>query len=156
MLPVLKYKSDFEKLCSTGMPVLILKKKKECNCYSKDELIDSEPNPYCIKCFGTGYERIQITTEKIRHEVQTSGTGTYYEKTIYNSSINEKRIFFMPEQYKFLTTEDLIATLDENNKIISIYKIVNKERNNAEEFVYYEIYGEKLNFLSNIEVTNND
>lgn len=156
MLPVLKYKSDFEKLCSTGTPVLLLKKKKECNCYSKDELLDSEPNPYCNKCFGTGYERTYIITENIRHEVQTNGTGTYYEKTIYNSTINDIRIFFMPEQYKFLTTEDLIATLDENNKIISIYKIVNKEKYNAEEFIYYEIYGKKLNFLSDVEVSNNE
>lgn len=150
-LPTLKYQSDFEKLCSTGAPVIILKKKKECDCYSKDELIDSEPNPYCPKCYGTGFERTLIQTENIRHEVQTNGTGTYYEKTIYNTTINEIRIFFLPEKYKFITTEDLIATLDENNEIISIYKVVNKERYNAEEFAYYEIYGEKLNFLSNIK-----
>lgn len=150
MLPVLKYKSDFEKICSTGTPVLVLKKRQECNCYSKEELLDSEPNPYCPKCFGTGYERTYITTENIRHEPQSN----YYEKTIYNSTINDIRIFFMPEKYKFITTEDLIATLDENNKIISIYEVVNKEKYNAEEFVYYEIYGKKLNFLSNIEVSN--
>lgn len=156
MLPVLKYKQDFEKLCSTGVPVVILKKEKECDCYSKSELIDSEPNPYCEKCFGTGYERMQIFTEKIRHEVQSNGTGTYYEKTVYNPSINEIRIFFMPEQYKFITTEDLIATLDEDNKIVSIYEVVNKERYNAEEFVYYEIYGKKLNFVSCIGDLNYD
>lgn len=153
MLPVLKYQNDFDKISSTGMPVLILKNKKECDCYSREELLDSEPNPYCSKCYGTGYERTKIITENIRHEVLSSGSK-YYEKTFYNTTINDYRIFFMPEKYKFITTEDLICTLDENNKIISVYKVINKERYNAETFVYYEIYGQKLNFLPNVEVPN--
>lgn len=151
MLPTLKYKKDFDKIMATGVPVVILKNKNKCDCYSEEELIDSEPSPYCPKCYGTGYERNIILTDKIRHEVQTNGTGTYYEKTIYNTSINEIRVFFMPEFYKFISTEDLIGTLDDTEKnIVSIYKVVNKERYNAEDFVYYEIYGEKLNFLSNL------
>lgn len=157
MLPTLKYKKDFEKISLTGVPILILKKNKKCDCFYEDELIDSEPNPYCNKCYGTGYERSLIITEKIRHEIQTNGTGTYYEQTIYNTTLNEIRVFFLPETYKFVTTEDLLATLDDSEKNInSIYRVVNKERYNAEDFVYFEVYGEKINFLPKIEVPNDD
>ena len=155
MLSTIKLKKDFDLASSTGTPIVILKKQDRCDCYSDTELLDSEPNSYCNKCYGTGYKRNIIITSNIRHEVLTSNFNNY-EKTVYNTSINDYRIFFMPQQYSFLTTEDLIANIDvDNNTIIALYKIVNKERYNAEDFVYYEIYGKKLNFTPEIEVELN-
>lgn len=152
MLPTIKYKKDFDYLMSTGSPVVILKKNNKCDCFDETELINSEPSPYCRKCFGTGYERNLIFTENIRHEIHGMSVSVPLEKVVYNSSINEIRIFFMPSEYSFITTEELIGVLDENNKITSLYKVVNKEKYKVEDFSYLEIYGEKINFVPTLEV----
>lgn len=151
MLSTEKYKIDFERISKTGRPVLILKKSSRCDCYDPNELIDSEPNPYCEKCMGTGYLRNYIFTENIRHEPLNEVSNKNSEILVYNSSINEKRIFFFPERYSFLTTEDLIATIY-NDEILSIYKVVSKEIYNAEDFYYLEIIGKKINFTSKLSL----
>ena len=153
MLATEKYKLDFERASKTGRPVLILKKGSLCNCHDPNELTESEPNPYCEKCFGTGYLRNFILTENIRHEPLNDVTKNNSEILVYNSSINEKRIFFLPERHSFITTEDLIATIY-NNEVLSVYKVVNKEIYNAEDFCYLEIVGSKINFIPNIKFQN--
>ena len=147
----LKYKIDFEKICQTGTPVLILKKGERCDCYDPTELINSEPKPYCKKCFGLGYVRNYFFTENIRHEPLSEYGKNTSEVTLYNSTINNKRIFFFPERYFFITTEDLIATFN-NDKIISVYKVINKEIYNVNDFAYAEIIGEKINFISTLNL----
>lgn len=152
MLSTIKLKKDFDAVSSTGSSVIILKKNKKCDCYDPTELLDSEPNPYCEKCFGTGYTRKIILTEKIRHEPYSDSRSLNLENTLYNTSINDYRIFFMPQLYSFLSTEDLIVVIDGDNKdVTSLYKIVNKERYNADDFVYYEIFGKKIVFSTEMK-----
>lgn len=148
-----KYKQSFIEASETGSRVLILKAGEQCDCFEPKELLNSEPNPKCGKCFGTGNRRILIFTTKIRHDSDASLSDKNYEKMDLNKSINDYRCFFMPEQYKFIGTMDLIATLDdEEQNISSIYKVISTEKFKANDFVFYEVIGEKINYTSEVSI----
>lgn len=148
-----KYKQSFIEASETGSRVLILKAGDQCDCYDPKDLLNSEPNPKCGKCFGTGNKRTLIYTTKIRHDSDSNGSSKHYESLDLNRSINDFRCFFMPEAYKDVNTMDLIATLnDDEVSINSIYKVVNKEKFQANDFVFYEIIGERINYTSEVSI----
>lgn len=148
-----KYKQSFIEASETGSKVLILKAGEQCDCFEPKELLNSEPNPKCGKCFGTGHRRTLIFTTKIRHDSESNNSTKNYETLDLNKSINDYRCFFMPEQYKFITTMDLIATLDDEEKnISSIYKVISTEKFKANDFVFYEVIGEKINYTSEVSI----
>lgn len=146
MLPTNVYEQRFKKSSETGTQVFWLKSKGVCDCFDSDNLINSEPDPRCLKCFGTGNTRNVILTSKIRNEIQNKRAESF-EDTMKNSTINERRKFYVPEIYKEMSTTDLIVFLDSDLTPISLYKIINKEQFKAEDFIFYEITGEKINFI---------
>lgn len=150
VLPTKSYEKKFKTSSETGERVLWLKKNTPCDCFDSDSLIHSEPNPICLKCFGTGYTRQIIYTSKIRNEIQNQRAESF-EETYKNSTINERRRFYIPELYREMSTTDLIIFLDSDLTPISIYKIINKEQFRTEDFIFYEITGEKINFVSSLK-----
>ncbi len=148
-----KYKQSFLEASETGSRVLILKAGEQCDCFNPKELLNSEPNPKCGKCFGTGTTRTLIYTTKIRHDSDSDNSQKHYERLDLNKSINDFRCFFMPETYKHINTMDLIATLDdEERNINSIYRVVSKEKFKANDFVFYEVIGERINYTSEVSI----
>lgn len=149
-----KYSLKFKEASETGSKVLLLKGIEKCDCFSEDRLIDSEPDPHCPKCFGTGLKRQAFLTSKIRNEINNA-YSQQFENTDKNTTINEKRKFFFPVFYEPITTEDYICLLDINERtIISVYKVVNKEQFRDHDFVFYEIVGKKVNFVKKFTMTD--
>lgn len=150
---MLNYKEEFERISKTGREVLILKAAGDCECMNPDVLIDSEPDKKCQLCFGTGKHRVLIKTEKIRYELGNSGNLGYLETENYNKNTFENYSFYFPEHYGFLNNDDILIIFDENEKLNIAFEIKNKEMHKNGDFVYYEIFGKKINYL-NFEVIN--
>lgn len=149
------YKQIFSDASKTGSKVLILKAGKRCDCHDPEDLLNSEPDPKCKKCFGTGVTRNLIFTTNIRHDSKGGNGITNYERLDLNKSINDFRCFFMPEEYKFVTTRDLIATLEDNEKdILSIYRVISVEKFKANDFIFYEMIGEKINYVPEVNIND--
>ena len=143
-----KYSYRFKEASETGSKILWLKATCKCDCFDENRLIDSEPDPKCPKCYGTGMKRQAIFTDKIRNEINNA-YNQQFETTNFNTTINEKRKFYIPEFYKEMNTEDLLCFLDKDERTInSVYKVVNKEEFRDHDFIFYEIVGKKLNFLN--------
>lgn len=146
----IKTRKDFENISTTGEEVLILKASEtKCDCYDDRNLINSEPDPYCKKCFGTGVYRNKILSNKIRYAVDTKKT----ESVNPNTYLKEKVIFYFNENYSFLSNKDILCIFNcERTSVEKMYRIVSKQKMQADDFVYYKIVGNKINYIQKIEV----
>lgn len=147
------YEKQFERISSTGRPVLILKAIDDCECFEKNNLLNSEPDINCPLCFGTGKKRLVIETEKIRYELGTSGNLSHLEKIDFNKATFDIYSFYFPAYYEFLNNNDIIITFDENGNLEIAFEIQNKEKFVNNNFVYYEVFAQKINYL-NLEDIN--
>lgn len=144
------YKKRFEEASDTGRKVLILKADGTCDCFNPNDLTNSEPNPKCNECFGTGKFRTMIRTEKIRYELNVE---TYKEYLGLTRETFDVYSFFFPEYYGHLTNADIIVTFDEKEVAIAAFEIVNIEKFVKDKFVYYEVFGRKITYLD-LELMN--
>ena len=147
------YKEQFNKISESGKEVIILKATEDCDCFDKDSLLNSEPEINCKKCFGTGKFRIYIETEKIRYELGSSGNLGYFEKEDLNKATYDVYSFYFPEQYHYINNDDLLVIKNEKDELYIAFEIINKEFFKNKDFVYYEVFVIKINYL-NLEVIN--
>ena len=135
-------KETFELASKTGEKILILRAIGNCDCYDAGDLIESEPLPSCPKCKGTGQIKFKVMSEKIRMDNSPSE-----EVEEINLTGNEKAVFYFPENYSYLNTKDMLATVVDGNKdnIRSYYDIVSIERLHADGFTYFEVTATKEN-----------
>ena len=141
------YEKKFKDASSTGRSVVILKADGDCECFEKDSLINSEPNPRCKLCLGTGKHRVQIKTEEIRYELSTGSDGQQYEILDYTKSTSDVYSFFFPKHYSFIENSDIIVTFDDNGIPYTAFEVINKEKFVKNDFVYYEVFGRKITYL---------
>lgn len=143
---------DFEKASNTGREIFILFAKDQCDCYNPKDLVNSEPNPTCSKCFGTGKTRTNIKTEKVRYQIYNDG-GNILENQDKNQTqySDEKLVFFLPAKYINVSNEELFCTLKEGTiECDKLYRIVNIVPFFCEGFIFYEAYGEKINLAPEV------
>lgn len=144
------YKEQFKNASETGRSILILKSSSDCDCYNKNSLIDSEPNPKCPKCYGTGKKRILIKTPKLRYELSSSGKTGYLESQDLIKTTNEIYSFYLDEYLGFVNNEDIFITFDEDGKPIAAFEVSNREKFVYYDFVYYEYFAKKLTYLPEV------
>ena len=147
------YKEKFNQISNTGKEVIILKSNGDCECFEKDNLLMSEPDINCNLCFGTGKHRTFIETQKIRYEIGSSGNLGYFEKEDLNKATFDIYSFYFPEQYYFLNNDDIIVIKDNQDNLVTAFEIINKETYKNNDFIYYEVFAKKINYL-NVEVVN--
>lgn len=143
---MIDYSLKFKEASLTGSQVLILKATTQCDCFDPEELINSEPDPNCLKCLGTGCKRQAFLTEKVRNEIYNVYQANF-EITDKNKTINEQRKFYLPEYYREIGTEDLIVLLDPDLNIVTVYEITNREEFRHHDFIFFEFIGKKINYL---------
>ncbi len=146
------YKEQFEQAAKTGRSVLILKSVGNCDCLDTDSLINSEPDPKCKKCYGTGKTRISIKTPKIRYELSNSGKYGYLESIDLTKTTNEIYSFYLFDTFGFVNNEDIIVIFDELGNVLSAFEVVNRETFTYDEFVYYEYFGKKIQFMPKVDL----
>ena len=120
---------------------MILKSNGRCDCFSQGRLVNSEPDPFCKKCFGTGDIRIKILTPKLRKDpLIVPGEIDEFEKVSLTDYI-----FFLPSNFNFVTNKDIIATLndEDSSKLEIFYEVCEKTKYTTGEFSYYEVLARK-------------
>lgn len=147
------YSEKFKKISETGKEVIILKAVEDCDCFEKDNLLNSEPDINCKFCFGTGKRRFIIETEKIRYEIGSNGELGYQERINLNKTTFDTYSFYFPSQYYYLNNDDIIVITDCKNTLTMAFEIINKETYKKDDFIYYEVFARKINYLD-LEVIN--
>ncbi|MGL5719130.1 hypothetical protein [Cetobacterium sp.] len=133
-------------ISETGEKVLLLKSMGDCDCYIKDSLVNSEPDPKCHKCVGTGKIRGIFLTEKIRTQNERKNSTEPEDKDGYSLS-KDNELFFFKDYYDFINNDDLICTLEFNStKPLKLYKITSKQTFIYNNFYFLEVTGEKIQF----------
>lgn len=139
-----KIHSDFDAASNTGESVYILKAVANCTCYDKNDLFNSEPDPHCKKCFGTGKERVVIKTANSRFDYSN------YKQTNTNDvniteNYDDTTSFYLPEVYQTVNNMDIIVV---PSNPIKFYKVENTLPNIYKDFRFFEIIGKKIAFLN--------
>lgn len=143
--------NQFDSISKTGEKVLILKSMGDCNCFVKDSLVNSEPDPKCPKCLGTGKIRGLFLTEKIRTQNERKTSTESEDKDGYALS-KDNELFFLKNYYDFINNDDLICTFQFNsNKPLKLYKVTSKQNFIFNKFYFLEITGEKIQFAYNLD-----
>lgn len=148
----------FKEASETGVKVLILKAIGKCDCYDEEDLSNSEPDPTCQKCYGTGLKRIRVTSEKIRFNSKSeSASKTSMENGGLLKGTRETYVFYFSSKYGFLSNKDYICLFEEdaeNSKVNRVFEIKNKAHLIYENFSYYEVYGTKVDYFGMVgEIT---
>ena len=151
------YYHQLKVILNTGKQVLLLKAGNSCDCYSANIL--NEPDIHCDKCFGTGFLRTKILTEKIRYGFLDIKKDTNLEKQNYEKIKNSIQIFYFPFNYEHIDFKDIIVTLkhDSNNKILKpikeeiYFKVLDKKENVINNFKYIKVVAEKINGIGVIQ-----
>jgi hypothetical protein len=139
-----KVHNDFQIASATGEELYLLKAIKDCSCYNKNDLFNSEPDPHCKKCFGTGKERLIIKTAKSRFDYAS------YQKTNKNEdniteNFDDKTSFYLPEVYQTVDNKDILVI---RSNPIRYYKVENTFSNIYQDFRFFEIIGKKISFMN--------
>lgn len=143
-----KVVEDFKSASSTGKSVILLKAISDCDCFNSNDLFNSEPDPHCTKCYGTGKKRLKIITEKIRFDYQ-GNNNTSKESNSIIENYEDKVVFYLPEIYHSVNNLDIIAIPTEPMRC---YVVENTFPNIYNDFRYYEVLGKKIPFLNMKEV----
>lgn len=145
--------NSFKDASETGQQVLILKADKPCTCVSTEGIYSGEADPHCNLCYGTGYTRYAILSEKVRYEAFKRVATEYqdFEKIKQN-----KLIFYFPHNYKHIGYKDIIVLLKHDNKnnlikpiVKDMYlKVVDDKEKFKDDFMYMRIMAEKINYIN--------
>ncbi|MGL5315226.1 MAG: hypothetical protein ACRCX2_19755 [Paraclostridium sp.] len=135
---------NFDAASATGEELYILKAVNDCTCYDKKDLFNSEPDPHCKKCFGTGKERLIIKTAKTRFDY-TTYTQTNSNDVNITENFDDKTAFFLPEIYQTINNMDIIVV---PSNPIRFYKIENTLPNIYQNFRFFEVVGKKIPFMN--------
>lgn len=138
--------SSFDSISNTGEKVLILKAMENCDCFVKNSLVNSEPNPKCHKCLGTGKIRNIFLSERIRTQNEGKNSKEIENKDGYSLS-KDNELFFFKHYYDFINNDDLICTLDFNSKSPhKLYNVTSKQTFIYKDFYFLEVTGDKIQF----------
>ena len=148
---------EYKVLLNTGKKVMLLKNGGVCECYSKNIL--NEPDIHCEKCYGTGFIRTKIVTEKIRYGFLDIKKDTNIEKQSYEKIKNSIQVFYFPFNYDHINMKDIIVTLKHNssNEILlpfkkeTFFKVIDFKENVKDNFKYLKIVAEKINGIGVVE-----
>lgn len=135
-----KLKEKFQAASETGKNIIILKAMEECDCFDKNDLLNSEPDPHCTKCYGTGKTRLKIITEKVRFDYITSK-----ETTSIIENIEDDVAFYLGEIYSSINNEDIFIIPGKSMKCYSVQDTIPNIYN---DFMFLEILGKKIPFLN--------
>ena len=142
--------NSFDSISDTGDKVIVLKAVGDCDCYTKGSLVNSEPNPRCKKCLGTGKIRTIYLTENIRSENKKRGSSSKEDRDGY-TLVEEDELFFFKNYYDFLNNDDLICVVDFNLKSPQkLYNITSKQKFKYNNFYFLEVVGKKIQFSYNM------
>lgn len=139
-----KVLKDFQDASKTGKSVILLKAIGDCDCFNPNDLFNSEPDPHCEKCFGTGKKRLRVITEKIRFDYQGYNNSSN-ESTSIVENYEDKVVFYLPEIYNSVNNLDIIAIPTEP---LRCYAIENTFPHIYNGFTYFEVMGKKIPFLN--------
>ena len=148
---------EYKVLLNTGKKVMLLKSGGMCECYSQNIL--NEPDIHCEKCYGTGFSRTKIITEKIRYGFLDIKKDTNIEKQSYEKIKNSIQVFYFPFNYDHINMKDIIVTLKHNssNEILlpfkkeTFFKVIDVKENVKDNFKYLKIVAEKINGIGVVE-----
>ncbi|MGL6098609.1 MAG: hypothetical protein ACRC0G_03175 [Fusobacteriaceae bacterium] len=135
---------DFDLASSTGQSVFILKAVENCDCHDENDLFNSEPNPHCKKCFGTGKERLIIKTANMRFDYGTSKNMAVGNENI-TENFEDTTYFYMPEVYQTVNNTDVIVV---PTNPIRFYEVENTLPNVYKDFRFFEVIGKKIPYMN--------
>ncbi|MGL6099128.1 MAG: hypothetical protein ACRC0G_05860 [Fusobacteriaceae bacterium] len=135
---------DFDAASHTGQSVYLLKAIGDCECHDEEDLFNSEPDPHCKKCFGTGKERLVIKTANIRFDYGTSKEMSNNDDNI-TENFEDTTYFYMPEIYQTVTNMDVIVV---PTNPIRYYEVENTLPNVFENFKFFEVIGKKIPYMN--------
>ena len=148
---------EYKVLLNKGKKVMLLKSGGTCECFSNNIL--DEPDIHCTNCYGTGFKRTKIITEKIRYGFLDIKKDTNIEKQNYEKIKNSIQIFYFPFNYDHINMKDIIVTLKHNssNEILlpfkkeTFFKVIDVKENVKDNFKYLKIVAEKINGIGVVE-----
>ncbi|MGL4988288.1 MAG: hypothetical protein ACRCX2_37070 [Paraclostridium sp.] len=135
---------DFDTASSTGQSVYLLKALNDCECHDKNDLFNSEPDPHCKKCFGTGKERLVVKTANMRFDYGTSKNAST-STTDLIENFEDITYFYMPEVYQTVNNTDIIVV---PTNPVKFYEVENTLPNIYESFRFFEVIGKKIPYLN--------
>ncbi|MGL5714994.1 MAG: hypothetical protein ACRCX2_18405 [Paraclostridium sp.] len=134
----------------TGKEIFILKAIGQCDCFDPDDLINSEPDPHCLNCFGTGQERVQIKTDKLRYDYTSNTSNSKINDDIIEST-EELFVFYIPTTGTYsglmLDNDDIVYTTDTNSKF---FEVINRFEYILNDFSYHEVVAKKIPHINGV------
>ncbi|MGL4998090.1 MAG: hypothetical protein ACRC5T_03905 [Cetobacterium sp.] len=140
---------SFKELSDAGLNVTFLKSDGVCVCYDPKSLINSEPDPYCEKCLGTGKKRTIVKSEKLRYQ-NLSNSSLRTDEGLFKT-VEESLLLFAYEHYGIFDSEDMIFVSGANENVL--YEIEDKKPFVYHDFKFLEFYCKKVKFSKRITQT---
>lgn len=139
-----KIHNEFNAASNTGESIFLLKAIGDCDCFDPNDLFNSEPDPHCKKCFGSGKKRLVVKTANTRFDY-TGYKQTDSGEVNITENYDDTTAFYLPEIYQTVNNMDILVV---PSNPIKFYKVENTLPNIYMDFRFFEVIGKKIAFMN--------